>query len=570
MSAYRFAQPTMSGLTPVHSFDNNTHPTAPLTNSHGAGYSGSTSRQHHYSPTISVQPSMSRNQAVTSLMASPHVLTWRIDPDESLSDWTLTVVSNAGLDQKNDEHDNEEQDEDRNQETTGRRSFPSSFVKTQVALPTKKYFVHRTQLAVGPRRSEYFAKLFRGKQKKGTKTNGTRIELRPSAANAFPEMLDFIYSPVGSPAEVTSETAVALRHLATCFGIRELFDSVTEFIKKDLCPETSTTYLMEAQAFRHEKLFDVSLKLCAENFEIIKFSKIVTLPPEQFEMVVVSDELVCSSEVLSSRVASYCRCRPGAVDVDMLKRITGINKMPTIAPEESLFFLHLISEIGDDDETIEKSGPSRTQDLYKRCVAASTDVVRMAIGKKEESTSKKSTESRPKRNAVKEYRALAPAVKVDLLENALSESPTLDDLAALENARKESKKKLGSAATKRVQEMEAEMERARRIYEQKLASLQATIEAQEQEVRAYATELAKFSRVPNDYRIAPLLSECTFQAKPQYDELGNPVYGQVPPSALPRIGRQTEDGWIYKEDRWTKDGRQAYAIWPMYFYKGDA
>ena len=511
---------------------------------------------------------MSRKEHVTSLTPSPHVLTWRIDPDESLSDWTLTVISNASLDQK--KHEDDEQDEDRNQEETGRRSFRSAFVKTQDDRPTKKYFVHRTQLAVGPRRSEYFAKLFRDKQKKGPKNNATRIELRPSAANAFPQMLDFIYSPVGSPAEVTSENAVALRHLATCFGIRELFDSVTEFIKRDLCPETSTTYLMEAQAFRHEKLSEVSLKLCAQNFEIIKFSKIVTLPPESFEKVVVSDELVCSSEVLSSRVASYCRCRPGAVDADMLKRITDIKKMPAIAPEESLFFLHLISEIGDDDETIDKSGPSRTQDLYKRCVAASTDIVRMAIGNKEESTSKKAAESRPKRNAVKEYRALTSATKVDLLENALSNSPTLDELEALEHARHESKKKLASTATKRLQEMEAEMARARRIYETKLASLQATIETQEQEVHAYATELAKFSRVPNDYRTAPLLSECTFQAKPQYDKVGNSVYGQVPPSALPRIGCQREDGWIYREDRWTKDGRQVHGIWPMYFYKGDA
>ena len=572
LSAYRFAQPTVSGLTPDHSFDNKPHPTTPLSYSYGTVPSGSLQQQQQYrhSPNTTVIPSGNQKQTKIVPIAGPQVLTWRLDPDESLSDWTLTVVSNPSLDQKDDDNKEEEPDEDRNQETTV-RSIPSSYFKTPLVIhPTKKYFVHRTQLAVGPRRSEYFAKLFRNKQPKGSKANGTRIEVRPAAATSFPAMLDFIYSPLGSPAQVTTESAVALRHLATCFGIRELFDFVTEFIKKDLCYETSPTYLMEAQNFRHQKLFDVSLTLCAENFELIKFSKIVTLSAELFVMVVDTEELKCSSEVLSSRVASYCRCRPGAIDVDMLKKITNRKKMPLIAPEESLFFLHLLSEIDGDDVSVSTSDPSRTQDLYKRCVIASTEVVRMATESKETAPSKKSSESRPKRNAVKEYHSLPAAVKVDLLEQALAGSPTIGDMMELDHARKDAKKKQVNKATRKLQEMEAEMERIQRAYEKKLSSLQATVEAQEQEIHAYATELSKFSRVPNAHRMTPLLSEYTYQGRPQFDEFGNSIYGEIPPSALPKFGRQTVDGWVLREDRWMKNGRQAHALWPMFFYRGDA
>lgn len=573
LSAYRYAQPILSGLTPVHSFDNNPHSTTPLSYSYGTLPSGSFSQQQQqqrHSPTTPVIPFGNSKQANNLPNTGPQVLTWRLDPDESLSDWTLTVVSNPSLDQKGDDNKEEEPDEDRNQETTV-RSIPSSYFKTPLVIhPTKKYFVHRTQLAVGPRRSEYFAKLFRNKQPKGSKVNGTRIEVRPAAATSFPAMLDFIYSPLGSPAQVTTESAVALRHLATCFGIRELFDLVTEFIKKDLCPETSPTYLMEAQNFRHQKLFDVSLTLCAENFELIKFSKIVTLSAELFVKVVDTEELKCSSEVLSSRIASYCRCRPGAIDVEMLKKITDRKKMPLIASEESLFFLHLLSEIDGDDVSISTSAPSRTQDLYKRCVIASTEVVRMATEAKDTTMSKKSSESRPKRNAVKEYHSLPASVKVDLLEQALAGSPTIGDMMELDHARKDAKKKQVNKATRKLQEMEIEMERVQRAYEKKLSSLQATVEAQEQEIRAYATELSKFSRVPNAHRMTPLLSEYTYQGRPQFDEFGNSMYGEIPPSALPKFGRQTVDGWVLREDRWMKNGRQAHALWPMYFYRGDA
>jgi hypothetical protein len=497
-------------------------------------------------------------------------LTWRLDPDESLSDWTLTVVSNDSLGghRTSDSGDSHSDDESLSASPRSSALNPSSVHATQ------KYFVHRTQLAVGPRRCEYFAKLFRSKKPKSLKRGATRIELRPSAARAFPQMLDFIYAPVGTPPDVTSETAVALRHLATCFGIRELFDYVTSFIKRDLSPETAPTYLLEAHTFQHEKLISVSLSVCAENFEAIKFSRMVALPPELFEKVVTSPDLQCSSQVLSARVASYCRCRPGMVDSDMLKRLTDSRLMPTIAEEESFFFLRLLVEMqSDEDSSCHPSSAvsGRTYDLYRRCVEQSSDIVRTAVAHQSETAGRATSAnlSRQQRQLIKEYNSLPSTMKVDLLEHALcSDLAPPHDMTQVEHARiREEQAKL---AIQKAKEAEAEMKQVCDMYESKLRTYESAMEEQEKELRAYAKELSRFRRVPNEHRIKPLLSEYTYQEEPEYDQYGETLYGQVPPSALPQFGKQSTDGWVFHQERWTEDGRHDDRCWPVYYYKGDS
>jgi len=563
LGTYRFTGAHQQGMAPIDSFDH-TIATTPSTSAQFA------QSAYFYAPSSGQLPLKIQN----TKEAAPQLLTWRLDPDESLSDWTLTVVSNLDLedndsDQPEDDNDSDdEKEEERDEEANP--SSPRLHNKKTTHHPTTKYFVHRTQLAVGPRRSEYFAKLFRQNTKRNTRSStGTRIELRPSAAAAFPAMLDFLYAAVGSPPNTTTESAVALRHLAACFGIRELFECVTAFIKADLAPETAPTYLVEANAFSHDKLQDAALKTCAQNFEIIKFSRIVTLTPPLLEQVVTSPLLQSSSRVLSSRVASYCRCRPGLVDATMLQLLTGPDRMPEIAPEESLFFLHLISEVDEeaDDESLGGRRLSGKHSLYNRCLEASAQIVRVVIASKDNASKKKV--STPTRNAAKEYYSLPSTMKVDLLEHALSVSPTMEDYLFLEQARKEAKKKHDDENNQQLQQLQTEMAKMRRKYEKKLASQEARIVAQEQEVSAYARELSKFTRVPNDHDIPTVRSEYTFASIPAFDDYGDSVFGEVPPTALPRFGdRHGEDGWVYHEDRWLKKGQRKSYCWPMYIYKG--
>jgi hypothetical protein len=383
-------------------------------------------------------------------------------------------------------------------------------------------------------------------------------------------MLDFLYSAVGTPPQVTTETAVALRHLATCFGIRELFDSVTAFIKADLSPETSPTYLLEAETYAHEKLRSAALNACAQHFESIKFSRIVTLTPSLLEQVVTSPNLKASSRVLSARVASYCRCRPGSVDAKMLQLLTRPDRMPEIAPEESLFFLHLISEVDDegDDESLGGRRSGGQHSLYNRCLEASADIVRVIVVSKGNASNKRV--STPARNAAKEYYSLPPTMKVDLLEHALAKSPSMDDYRLLEQARQEAHKRHADENNQQLQQLQAEMEKMQRKYEKKLAMQDARILAQEQEISAYAKELTRFVRIPNDHDIPNVKTEYTYASIPEFDDYGDSIYGQVPPLALPRFGgRQGKDGWVLHETRRIKNGLRQNNCWPMFIYKGD-
>mmetsp|Transcript_1954 Transcript_1954/g.3033 ORF Transcript_1954/g.3033 Transcript_1954/m.3033 type:complete len:609 (-) Transcript_1954:75-1901(-) len=579
MSIYHFTGAHQEGLAPLGSFDH-TLPTIPSTTVQLAQSYGIS--QYIY-PKSSVR---SPNHRKTKQRHSPQILTWRLDPDESLSDWTLTVVSNPELnkgssDPLDGEHDDDDDDDDDDSDDEIEKEerdeadpiiSPPQLHRHTSHHPTKKYFVHRTQLAVGPRRSDYFAKLFRNGKKRNKRCTGTRIELRPSAAAAFPAMLDFLYSSVGTPPNTTTETAVALRHLATCFGIRELFDSVTEFIKLDLSPDTAPTYLLEASAFSHEKLYAAALQQCAHHFESIKFSRIVTLTPQLLEQVVMSPLLESSSRVLSSRVASYCRCRPGLVDATTLHLLTHPDRMPEIASEESLFFLHLIAEVDDDvvSADLESLGGRRSggkYSLYNRCLVASAEIVRLAIAGKD---NKKKSSSRPTRNAVKEYYSLPAVMRVDLLEHALLQSPTPEDLQILQEARKEVTKKYADENDEQLHTLQGEMEKMRRKYEKKLASREARIATQEQEISAYARELSKFVRVPNEHVLPSVTSEHTFAQVPEFDEYGELACGEVPPTALPRFGNQREeDGWVCHETRRLRNGQRGSYCWPMYIYKGE-
>ncbi|GAX22792.1 hypothetical protein FisN_24Lu073 [Fistulifera solaris] len=119
---------------------------------------------------------------------------WRNDPTKSFSDWKIEIVVN---------------DDSRCSRT---------------------YHVHKTFLAHGPRRSEYFAMLFHKEDYQEHQTNQSQIMLHPLAAETFPTFLDYVY---GSKLTVTAETATALHHLAEYFQIRSLLSELLGFFAFD-------------------------------------------------------------------------------------------------------------------------------------------------------------------------------------------------------------------------------------------------------------------------------------------------------------------------------------------------
>jgi hypothetical protein len=157
------------------------------------------------------------------------VLCWRMDPGESLSDWTIEIISKPGGDTKVD-----------------------------------TYHCHKTTLAVGPRQSDYFAHLMQnGDRFAEGQSNTSRIELEAPAAEAFPVLLDFMYNQNKSLA-ANSENAAALHYLGQYFGIRRLRWEARQFWTSDLTILNCGTYYDHARMFQDDKLLASISEMCAK------------------------------------------------------------------------------------------------------------------------------------------------------------------------------------------------------------------------------------------------------------------------------------------------------------------
>jgi len=97
------------------------------------------------------------------------------------------------------------------------------------------YDVHKTVLAFGKRKSEYFARQFKnpGRFSEDT-TQTTRVVLPKLAADAIPQLLDYHYGGPEAFIEVDAESATALLVLADYFENDGMLSSLKEFWKKDL------------------------------------------------------------------------------------------------------------------------------------------------------------------------------------------------------------------------------------------------------------------------------------------------------------------------------------------------
>jgi hypothetical protein len=145
-------------------------------------------------------------------------LTWTKEPTGNFSDWAIAVVTGWS---------------------------ETDTVET--------YYVHKTVVGIGHRGSGYFLESFQ----KGSTSNGrgtTIVELERRAANAFPDMLDYIYAFNGKPLKIKTTTAVSLLHLAKLFGVRSMIEEAHAFLQDDLSNDKAHIYLKDAQYYKDDKL----------------------------------------------------------------------------------------------------------------------------------------------------------------------------------------------------------------------------------------------------------------------------------------------------------------------------
>jgi len=262
-------------------------------------------------------------------------LSWRLDNSDSLSDWTIVIV---------------------------RKSDASN---------TVTYHVHKNILAIGPRKSEYFTRLFKiDKGVSESTTSTSTITLEDSAVDAFPIMLDYMYFLIDNVEDDSTVEATALRYLSRYFIIRKLYEHITEFIQEDLRPETATTYLLEADIYRDEKIAMAACALCAHCLKDIareNVTSLTELSPRLFQSIVTADELKCDSAALSIIVVGHLEYYSDDVNTDFLNALTSSKFMPIISSKvaESLLHFYLACQGNNQGET-----SLLDESLRERCISS--------------------------------------------------------------------------------------------------------------------------------------------------------------------------------------------------------
>lgn len=160
-------------------------------------------------------------------------LSWRMDPEKSHSDWKIVIN-----------------------------------VPKKVGGSTT-YHVHKTYLSVGPKKSEYFQRLFQTRNIAEFQTQTSKIELHELAAQTFPVFLDYQYNTWNDDLEISSENATVLFYLASYFGVPRLQKKTRQFWKKDLMPSNCWIHLKHAKIFRYDELRERVVQFCAERIKDI-------------------------------------------------------------------------------------------------------------------------------------------------------------------------------------------------------------------------------------------------------------------------------------------------------------
>ena len=158
-------------------------------------------------------------------------VSWRDDPDESLSDWKISV-------------------------------------KVSGTAGTETYHVHKAMIAAGPRKSDYFSRQCRGGGGASRLAEAARCEstltLEAEAAEAMPDFLDFVYT---GELYATKENACALFHLGNYLANPALHAAVKTYLDDNLSSETAPMYLARAHLFSLDKVVDAAVAVAAEYLE---------------------------------------------------------------------------------------------------------------------------------------------------------------------------------------------------------------------------------------------------------------------------------------------------------------
>ncbi|CAB9497708.1 nervous system development [Seminavis robusta] len=288
---------------------------------------------------------------------------WRGDPAETFSDWTIEIVAKK----------------------VAQGSSPSSILAADdppdkddddsLLFPVETYHVHKCNLAYGKRKSEYFANLFRsGKKFQESKSSTSRIALDPLAAQAFPRLLNFVYTE--RPLEVDTHSATALYFLGEYFGIRTLCQHSKQFFEQDISLDNLDTYYEHSIVFQNETIQTVLARFMGNNILEIPPTAPIVLDanPSLWANVVrnfhhLTDE--GSKLHLSKLVAANGTSHLDELDMRTLMDLTDERKLPQVHPSVALQLCELEDRLCQNQKMpATSSSQSDLSSIQRRCSVA--------------------------------------------------------------------------------------------------------------------------------------------------------------------------------------------------------
>ena len=321
--------------------------------------------------------------------------TWRGDPSETYSDWTIEVIRNSAEDDSADgvlveqevAKDSKAKEKADGQDDAIDASAPSVGV-------TDTYHVHRLVLARGKRKSNYFSKIFRDhSQQKFNKSlsQTTSLNLDPLAAKAFPVVLDFMYLSEKS-LPINTEIASALLYLARYLEVEDLRGKVANFIKRDLSMSTIDTYFKHAKIFCHDAVLRAISKFLKANLMRMSLDSSVLKEIDDLPIWIKAFDGFSGDEAnhdkdqshhASKLVNELGKIHLKSLDVASFEKLTHVDIIPHVHPSVALELCELKDKVYTqttvDESTTTKSTPPQSvtkpelSSLEKRCAFALAD-----------------------------------------------------------------------------------------------------------------------------------------------------------------------------------------------------
>jgi hypothetical protein len=174
---------------------------------------------------------------------------------------------------------------------TGDVSNPSNIIAERT------YHVHRNILAIGERRSGYFANLLLYGIDDGNRCSC--IELSSRGVDYFPDLLDFMYS--SKAFAITTRNAMALLFLSQSFQVVALEARVKVFIEHDIRLGNFGYYMSDALHFSDETIAIKIISTCEK--EAMSLMKDVTPSNVDFGLYKILKVPMLSSAV---RAEHFC------------------------------------------------------------------------------------------------------------------------------------------------------------------------------------------------------------------------------------------------------------------------